>query len=112
MIDFRSGAFATPNEVRRAERYSLPIPGVLREPGVPKFNIMLRDVSVTGFACDTGRVMNVGARVWVTIGKLAPLEAEVRWRDGFYYGFAFVRPLYPAVLDHIARQASSNGSVC
>jgi hypothetical protein len=105
MLEFNSSPLPPHSgKVRRADRYALPIPGVLREPGVPKFNVMVRDVSVTGFACDTSHVMQVGAQVWIQMAGLAPLEAEVKWRDEFYYGFAFVRPLYPAVLEHIAKQ--------
>ena len=91
-------------EGRAAERHNLKIAAVVREPGSGNFSILIKDLSVTGFKCDTGHPLNPGARVWVTLAGLAPLEAEVRWRDGFYYGFSFVRPLYPAVLDHIAKQ--------
>ena len=77
---------------------------VVREPGSGNFNILVKDLSTTGFRCDTSHPLNPGAHVWVTLAGLAPLEAEVKWRDGFYYGFAFARPLYPAVFDHIKKQ--------
>ena len=95
---------ATLYEGRKAERIDLTIGAAVREPGSGNFSILIKDLSVSGFRCDTSHPLNPGARVWVTMAGLAPLEAEVRWRDGFYYGFSFVRPLYPAVLDHIAKR--------
>ena len=99
----------SPAESRAAERCAMSTAAVIREPGSGHFSILVKDLSATGFRCDTSHQLNPGVRVWVTLAGLAPLEAEVKWRDGFYYGFAFARPLYPAVFDHI-RKRMSGGS--
>lgn len=91
-------------EARRADRFPLLIKAALREPGSTKFTVDVRDLSVTGFRCETSFSLEVGARVWLTIPGLAPLEAQTMWHDKYIYGFAFTAPLHPAVLDHLAKQ--------
>ncbi len=91
-------------ESRRADRFPLLIKAGLREPGSTKFSVDVRDLSVTGFRCETSFSLKVGARVWLTIPGLSPLEAQTMWQDRYVYGFAFTAPLHPAVLDHLAKQ--------
>lgn len=91
-------------DARRANRRDVVFDATLREPGLSKFTIKVRDLSVTGFRCETSFTMHPGTTVWLTIPGLAGLEARVAWRDGFKYGFAFTSALHPAVLDHVARQ--------
>jgi PilZ domain len=95
---------ASTNEARRTERYDLVFQASLREPGSSKFSIAIKDLSVTGFRCETGFNLKVGKIVWLTIPGLGPLEAEVKWKDGFVFGCSFASALHTAVLDHIARQ--------
>lgn len=87
---------------RRAERLPLSFPASLREPGSTKFSVEVRDLSVSGFRCDTSFSLTVGSRVWLTIPGIEALEAQVMWREQWCYGFAFTAPLHPAVLDHVA----------
>ena len=91
-------------EARRADRFPLLINAALRELGSTKFNVDVRDLSVTGFRCETSFTLRIGARVWLTIPGLSPLESQTMWRDKYVYGFAFTAPLHPAVLDHLAKQ--------
>jgi PilZ domain len=95
---------ASTSEARRTERYDLAFQANLREPGATRFTIFVKDLSVTGFRCETSFNLKVGKTVWLTIPGLGPLEAEVKWKDGFQFGCSFAAPLHPAVLDHIARQ--------
>ncbi len=91
-------------EARRADRFPLLIKAALREPGATRFSVDVRDLSVSGFRCETSFTLEIGARVWLTIPGLAPLEAQTMWHDKYVYGFAFTAPLHPAVLDHLAKQ--------
>jgi PilZ domain len=92
------------SDTRRAQRLSIAFPAMLREPGTTKFQVMVKDLSVTGFRCETSFTMYPGSTVWMTIPGLNGLEACVAWKDGFKYGFAFVAPLHVAVFDHVIRQ--------
>lgn len=94
------------NDARRALRVTVGFPAQLKESGTCKFPIHVRDLSVTGFKFESSSRLHPGARVWLTVPGLAPLEAEVKWRDRFLYGCRFYAPLYPAVLDHIAKHAN------
>lgn len=91
-------------EWRRAERLPLTFQASLRERGTTKFSVDIRDLSTTGFRCETSFNVQVGAVVWLTIPGLGGLESRAKWREGNLYGFAFSAALHPAVLDHIARQ--------
>jgi hypothetical protein len=95
---------ASTNEARRTERYDLMFQASLRETGSTRFNIVIKDLSVTGFRCETSFNLKVGKTVWLTIPGLGPLEAEVKWKEKFLFGCSFISPLHTAVLDHIARQ--------
>jgi PilZ domain len=77
----------------------------LRERGASKFDITVKDLSVTGFQCETSFMLRVGGKVWLTIPGLQPLESEVVWADSYRFGCAFLSPLNAAVLDHIAKQS-------
>ncbi len=88
---------------RRAERLDLEFTAFLRSPGSSKFQVRIKDLSVTGFRCETSFTLLPGSTVWLTIEGLQGLEAHVAWRDKSKYGFAFKSSLHIAVFDHIAR---------
>ncbi|RHW18756.1 pilus assembly protein PilZ [Sphingomonas gilva] len=89
------------NEGRRALRKAVSLRARLRERGANKFTIDVVDLSTTGFRCETSFTLYEGHAVWLTLPGLAGLEATVAWKRGYCYGFAFNRPLHPAVFDHI-----------
>jgi hypothetical protein len=89
---------------RRAPRASMHVIASLREPGTSKFDVKLLDLSSTGFRFETAYNFHLEARVWLTIPGMAGLEAIIKWRNSFIYGAAFVQPLYPAVMDHVAKR--------
>jgi PilZ domain len=95
---------ASHSDTRRAERLDLEFPAMLREAGMTKFQVKVKDLSVTGFRCETSFTMNPGTPIWLTIPGLSGLEATVAWKDGFKYGFAFRAPLHVAIFEHVMRQ--------
>lgn len=88
-------------ENRRALRKPVTLRARLRERGTTKFLIDVVDLSTTGFRCETSFTLYEGHSVWLTLPGLSGLEATVAWRRGHLYGFAFNRPLHPAVFDHV-----------
>jgi hypothetical protein len=97
------------HESRRTQRFNLGFRASLRERGANKFDISIKDLSVTGFRCQTSFTLKKGTRVWLTIPGLNPIESEVVWCDKYVYGCTFLAPLHAAVLDHIARQTAKVG---
>ncbi len=91
------------SDVRHADRLPLEFPATLREPGQMKFQVTVKDLSLTGFRCETSFTLRPGAPVWLTIPGLQGLEATVAWKEQFKYGFAFVGHLHVAVFDHVIR---------
>jgi len=90
-------------EARRAERQGVGMTATLREPGSSqRFEVDVIDMSMTGFRCETSFTLRPGQKIFLTIPSLAPLEAQVAWKDGYKYGCAFSNTLHNAVLDHIA----------
>lgn len=89
------------NEGRRALRKAVGMRARLRERGANRFTVDVVDLSTTGFRCETSFTLYVGHVVWLTLPGLAGLEATVAWKRSYCYGFAFNRPLHPAVFDHI-----------
>jgi PilZ domain len=95
---------ASHDDTRRALRMDIEFPAMLREPGTTKFQVKVKDLSATGFRCETSFTLQKGSTIWLTIPGLAGLEATVAWRDGFKYGFSFNSPLHIAIFEHVARQ--------
>lgn len=86
---------------RAAQRASVSATARLREAGRTPFEVILSDLSATGFRMETFARLQVGAKIWVNLPDLAPLEAFVRRCDGQIYGCEFVRPLHSAVAEHL-----------
>jgi hypothetical protein len=91
-------------EDRSAERYKFEIAAQLRPSGVTGFRVVVTNLSLSGFACDTVSGIPVGARCWLTLPGLAPLQAEVVRNDGRVVGCAFTNLLSQIVMDSIVRQ--------
>jgi len=92
---------------RRAQRHYVAMSGTLRPTGHSKIPIVLRDLSATGFRCEYIFELRMGEHMWLKIDQLEGLEAVVVRRDGYCYGFEFLRPLHPAVLENIVRIRNS-----
>lgn len=88
---------------RVTDRKDVVIKAVLRVHGTLKIGVRVEDLSQTGFRCECIYDLSMGTVVWLTLPNMTGLQAEVVRRHEWMYGFVFTQPLYPAILDHIAR---------
>lgn len=88
-------------EDRSAPRITLSIPAQLRPSGVTGFGVRVTNLSLSGFACEAISGMPAGARCWLALPGLSPLQAEVVWNNGQVIGCSFVNLLNRSVLDAI-----------
>ncbi|MFA5965637.1 MAG: PilZ domain-containing protein [Sphingomonas sp.] len=101
----RAAAERQEQEARHAARKPVAIRAQLRPPGSDRLAVEVKDLSETGFQIETVYRLTVGSTVWLAIPSLAPLESIVAWHRDRHYGCRFLRPLYPAVFDHIVSLA-------
>jgi len=96
-------------EDRSAPRVSLNIPASMRPSGSRGFAVFVRDLSLSGVACEALTAMSPGTRVWLTLPGLSALQAKIVWNDGTMVGCAFDTLLNPAVMQNIlARFPAAN----
>ena len=88
-------------EDRSAPRIRLKIPASMRPSGSPGFSVIVRDMSLSGVACEALTGMSPGTRVWLTLPGLSALPAKIIWNDGTIVGCAFDTLLNPAVMANI-----------
>lgn len=88
-------------EDRSAPRIRLKIPASMRPSGSPGFSVIVRDMSLSGVACEALTGMSPGTRVWLTLPGLSALPAKIIWNDGTMVGCAFDTLLNPAVMANI-----------
>lgn len=89
---------------RWAEREKVCIQAGIRGQGLVRFDIKVRDLSITGFRFETSFNLHAGTRIWLIIPGFQGLEAVIAWREAFIYGCSFAVPLHPAVRDHLIRE--------
>ncbi|MFM9852838.1 MAG: PilZ domain-containing protein [Sphingomonadaceae bacterium] len=89
------------HEGRRADRIDVCVQATIREHGSTKFDVVVSDISVTGFRFETIFSLREGSRIWISLPHLAPLESVIQWRREPLYGASFAHPLHPAVRDHV-----------
>lgn len=90
---------STPHKERQATRLEIPAEVSLRRPGRFHYHTRLLDLSAKGCRVEFVERPRVGERIWVKFEGFDSIEATVRWRDGFFGGVEFVRPIYPSVFD-------------
>jgi PilZ domain len=88
-------------EDRCAPRRNVRMPAVFRPSGSEGFNVIIHDISLSGFSAQALTCQPVGTRVWITIPGLAPLQAEIARNDRTNVGCAFTQLLNQAVLDNL-----------
>jgi PilZ domain len=88
-------------EDRSAPRVKLNIPASMRPSASSGFKVIVKDLSLSGVACEALTGMGAGTRVWLTLPGLAALQAEIMWNDGTMVGCAFTDLLNAAVLENI-----------
>jgi hypothetical protein len=84
-------------EDRSAPRVRLKIPAIMRPSGSPGFSVIVRDLSLSGVACEALTGMAPGTRIWLTLPGLSALQAKIVWNDGTIVGCEFSNLLNPAV---------------
>ena len=87
---------------RMTTRFDVEIRAILRVNATLKVPVLVEDLSETGFRCDCTHDFQIGQEVWLTMPNLTGFQAHVVRKRGWMYGFQFDRPVYPAMLDHIA----------
>ena len=88
-------------EDRSSPRVTIRIPAMLRPSGVTGFGVIVTNLSLSGFACEAITGMSAGARCWLALPGLTPLQAEVIWNNGSVVGCAFANLLNRSILDSI-----------
>ena len=94
----------TSQEDRCAPRTRLSMNATLRPSGQHGFNVVVRDLSLGGFACEAVTSMRGGHLCWITLPGLGALQAQVVWNDGTMVGCAFENLLNPAVFEALAKE--------
>jgi hypothetical protein len=90
---------------RKSERVQLDLGAGLRQRGGTGVAIQIMDLSIDGFRATTHLNLAKGDDVWLRLPGLEPYMATVAWTKGSFIGCAFERPLHPAVLDLIVKNA-------
>lgn len=88
-------------EDRSALRIRLLIPAQIRPSGFTGFSVLVKDLSLSGFAAEALTGMKPGTRVWLSLPGLSGLQAEIVWNDGTMIGCSFTNLLNQAILDSI-----------
>ena len=90
---------------RAAERQEVVLGAGLRQRGAHAVTVQVLDLSVSGFRAATHLQLMAGADIWLKLPGLESLHARVVWMNGHLMGCEFVRPLHPAVLAMVVRNA-------
>jgi hypothetical protein len=90
---------------RRAARAEVVLGAGLRQRGAHAVTVQILDLSITGFRAATHLELERGTDLWLKLPGLESLHSRVVWMKGHLLGCEFVRPLHPAVLDMIVRNA-------
>jgi PilZ domain len=96
-------------EDRSAPRVRLKIPASMRPSGSPGFSVVVKDMSLSGVACEALTGMTAGTRVWLTLPGLSALQAKIVWNDGTMVGCEFDTLLNPAVMQNILARFPAQG---
>ena len=87
-------------EIERShERMELAADVSLRRSGRFRYQGRTFDVSPSGCKVEFVELPRTDDLMWVKFDGLEPIEARVRWVEGFTGGVEFVRPIYPAVFE-------------
>ena len=101
----------TPHRKTAARRASgLIFRRQMRPSGSRGFAVIVRDLSLSGVACEALTAMSPGTRVWLTLPGLSALQAKIVWNDGMMVGCAFDTLLNPAVMQNILAGFPAKGS--
>jgi hypothetical protein len=93
------------SNARKASRAEVTLGAGLRQRGAGGVTIQILDLSTHGFRAATHLELERGTDVWLKLPGLESLHGHVVWMRGHLLGAEFARPLHPAVLDMIVRNA-------
>lgn len=82
---------------RRSARTSVRVAVEVRQPGNPKYRVLVHDLSSHGCKLDLVERPKLDQTILIKFIGLEPLESLVCWVDGFTAGVEFKKPLHPAV---------------
>jgi hypothetical protein len=91
---------------RIAPRLDVSFGAALRQRGASGISVTVADLSTNGFRVATHLDLQPGTDVWLRLPGIEPCHARAVWCRGHHVGCEFVRPLHPAVLQMIVRNAS------
>ncbi|WP_458389094.1 PilZ domain-containing protein [Sphingomonas sp. F9_3S_D5_B_2] len=104
-LEFKAEEAAqTAHAPRQEERVELAGHLSLRRLGRQHYQARLFDLTSTGCKVEFVERPKEGEVLWAKFDGLEPMEATVRWVDGYYGGLEFVRPIYAAVFDLLLRK--------
>lgn len=95
------------SDARSTGRADVGIKAQLREMGGKAHEVVVEDLSASGFRVDSIYNVAVGGRVFLTIPGFAAMEAVVAWKDKSGYGCKFERPLNAYVFEAIVARFSA-----
>jgi len=82
-----------PDERRRAERYPVEVGGTLRGSDGEPLDVLVYDLSMTGFRMETTATLDLDAPIWIGIAGAQVNAAVVARRGPNGYGCEFVTPI-------------------
>ena len=93
---------ANHDERRCGDRVALDANVDFRRPREHNYVVRLHDLTAQGCRIDLPEHVSNPDRVWVTLPGLESQASTVRWESDWVAGVEFLRPMHPAVFDHVA----------
>ncbi|WP_445948731.1 PilZ domain-containing protein [Sphingorhabdus sp.] len=88
-------------EDRSAPRVCVKIPAIVRPSGSSGYSVIVRNLSLSGIACEALTRMPAGTQLRLTLPGLMAIQAKVIWNDCNIVGCEFSTMLNPAALQNI-----------
>ena len=79
----------------RAARIGIRCDGILTEADGTQVDVVITDVSRTGFRLQSRAELVAGEEVTLQAGKSEPMRARIHWTRGFEAGGEFLEPVAP-----------------
>jgi hypothetical protein len=92
-------------QARKAERAEVVLGAGLRQRGASGVTVQILDLSTHGFRAATHLELMPGTDVWLKLPGLESWHSRVVWMRGHLLGCEFLRPLHPAVLQMVVKNA-------
>ena len=99
-------AFTRSNS-RVSSRADVEIVAAVREPGLGSMEVMVLDLSITGFRMRCMTRLTGEKAIFLKLPSFAALGSKICWQQGDYFGCEFLQSLHPAVYNHIIAQYPS-----